>query len=143
MENNNIKEQVAEGNGAQFKHTPGPWSTDGKTTHVIGNGFIVASVQAGLNPQIQFANAQRIVECVNAMQGIDEPQKLRETWDAIQHLELDAYVSMKAQRDDLLYVLREVEKHHKSQNSEIGNKLRKVIEIVDLTKEIEEGGDGE
>jgi hypothetical protein len=37
------------------------------------------------------ANAERIVSCVNAMAGIEDPQKLRDTWDAIKHLELDAY----------------------------------------------------
>ncbi len=41
--------------------------------------------------------AQRIVECVNAMEGIESPQKHRETWDAIQHLELDACEKYKVQ----------------------------------------------
>lgn len=50
------------------KHTPGPWSTT-TTTHIIGSGLIVASVQTGLDTAIQQANAKRIVECVNACEG--------------------------------------------------------------------------
>ena len=40
-------------------------------------------------------NAQRIVDCVNAMKGILDPSNLRATWDAIQHLELDKYKDLK------------------------------------------------
>lgn len=42
-----------------------------------------------------FSDALRIVNCVNAMDGITNPSNLRETWDAIQHLELDKYQNLK------------------------------------------------
>jgi hypothetical protein len=34
---------------------------------------------------------ERIAACLNAMNGIEDPQNLRDTWDAIKHLELDAH----------------------------------------------------
>lgn len=102
MNNENIKEQVAEGNGAQFKHTPEPWTYDHKS-RAIGNDELYETVT--FLRVCSEANAERIVECVNAMKGIDNPQKLRETWDAIQYLELDAYHNMKAQGDEMLECL--------------------------------------
>ncbi len=51
------------------------------------------------------ANAARIVACVNAFEGIEDPIKMREIWDIVKHLELDAYHKMKEQRDQLLSAL--------------------------------------
>lgn len=50
-------------------------------------------------------NAKRIVACVNALEGIEDPQKHRETWEAIKQLELDAYHSLKERYDQLLEAL--------------------------------------
>jgi hypothetical protein len=50
-------------------YTPGPWKHDGNTTYILGSSYIVASVQVGLDPFIQMANAKRIVDCVNACEG--------------------------------------------------------------------------
>ena len=86
-------------------HTPGPWMFVGNVDHKhvqktqliiqdrVRNSKNIASVIPclGMTGQEIKANAERIVTCVNAMEGIEDPKKLRETWDAIKHLELDAY----------------------------------------------------
>lgn len=59
------------------------------------------------------ANVLRIRDCWNAMEGIDDPIKMRETWEAIKTLELDAYFKMKEQRDELLEF---IEKHYQFLN---------------------------
>lgn len=48
------------------------------------------------------ANAERIVACVNAMAGIEDPQQLRDTWDLVKDLELDAYHKLKEKYDEAL-----------------------------------------
>lgn len=67
-------------------HTPGPWE--------LKNGLIITS-DGTLPISNMHGNAIRIVDCVNAMEGIEDPKKHRETWDAIQHLELDKYKNLK------------------------------------------------
>lgn len=54
------------------------------------------------------ANAARIVACVNAMAGIENPEKFRETWEAIKHLELDAYQQLKEKFDSLIFQVSKV-----------------------------------
>ena len=49
------------------KHTPEPWIAVGE--RVAGDGIIIASCGHG-----NAANAARIVDCVNAFEGIDDPQ---------------------------------------------------------------------
>lgn len=112
----------------QIKHTPEPWKA-------FFNGFYheikVSEIPKGLDIHISSpsicsifnnaeyqntdgkmkANAERIISCVNAMEGIEEPAKLRETWEAVKHLELDAYYNCKAERDQLLAVLKEIIDH--------------------------------
>lgn len=39
---------------------------------------------------------ERTVACVNAMEGIEDPNKLREIYEACKQLELDKYQSLKA-----------------------------------------------
>lgn len=88
-----------------MKHTPSPWSVDTDDTRddklmVIGHvGQPIADVFVMDRQGECEANAERIVACVNAMEGIKDPKKLRETWDAIQHLELDAYFKTKQKLD--------------------------------------------
>lgn len=48
------------------------------------------------------ANTERIAQCVNAMAGIEDPGKLRQTFEAVRHLKLDAYHEIKKERDELL-----------------------------------------
>lgn len=54
------------------------------------------------------ANAERVVLCVNAMDGIDDPQKLRDAWEVCKELELDQAQKYKEQRDELLKALRKI-----------------------------------
>lgn len=56
------------------KHTPGPWNSDTTDigTFVRFEGLILAKMREleGINHE---ANAKRIVECVNVLEGIDNP----------------------------------------------------------------------
>lgn len=113
MNDKNIKEKVAEGNGAHFKHTPGPWKVVLSDEIYDKSGTIIADCSYRddiFTKDGCQANAERIVSCVNAMEGIQDPQTLRETWDAIQHLELDAYHKMKEERDKLHEALLTISK---------------------------------
>jgi len=72
-------------------HTPGPWRirTDLPQPVIASeSGQYVVAIPSEVN-------AKRIVDCVNAMEGIPDPSKLRATWDAIAHLELDKYKKLK------------------------------------------------
>ena len=59
---------------AKHTHTPGPWDADiGLHGLCIGSGDnppIAAMLAGGLNPE---ADAERIVACVNACEGMIEP----------------------------------------------------------------------
>lgn len=85
-------------------HTLEPWFFDDLEMKIKGSGDIegrtvIANVSSrmdysrGMNTQC--ANAERIVDCVNAMEGIQNPKNLRETWEAVKHLELDKYHNLK------------------------------------------------
>ena len=74
-----------------IKHTPAPWRirTDLPQPVIASeSGQYVVAIPSEVN-------AQRIVDCVNAMEGTENPKKHRKTWDAIQHLELDKYHKLK------------------------------------------------
>lgn len=99
------------------KHTSGTWYLQEYTdeyTNIIRcnnrtneNLFIAYTPQNG-GAQAR-ANAQRVVDCVNAMDGIDDPQKLRQAWDICKELELDQAQKYKEQRDELLEVIKKAE----------------------------------
>lgn len=76
------------------KHTPEPWVI-GSSNSIWANGLVQAQAMSN-------ANAARIVACVNALEGIDNPASFVEV---VKKLELDAYEKMKAQRDELLAAL--------------------------------------
>ena len=67
------------------KHTPGPWTI--KHGYVVSGGITVAKVLQSTGPQDEYgdrtpienheANAERIVACVNAMDGIEDPEHFR------------------------------------------------------------------
>lgn len=72
-------------------HTPAPWRirTDLPQPVIASeSGQYVVAIPSEVN-------ASRIVACVNAMDGIEDPSNLRATWDEIQHLELDKYKNLK------------------------------------------------
>jgi hypothetical protein len=59
------------------KHTPTPWIIDATETNIIRSNFGVIAKADGLgSPDLQTdkANAQRIVTCVNAMEGLSNEQ---------------------------------------------------------------------
>jgi len=63
------------------KHTPEPWETTGEicpVTHSVSIyhwGPIIYIYDNTNGPENQIANARRIVECVNACAGIEDPVK--------------------------------------------------------------------
>jgi hypothetical protein len=77
MNNDKNKEQLTEGNGAPTKHTPGPWNVQLFKIYNADN-FIIAD--CGYNDDVFTkdgcrANAERIVECVNACDGAENPNQ--------------------------------------------------------------------
>lgn len=64
-----------------IKHTPGPWNFhhNGDGTFAVlapNKNWVLAFLQNGeIMPEKQQTNAKRIVSCVNAMEGIAEPDK--------------------------------------------------------------------
>jgi len=93
-----------------MKHSETPWiiahKTDGtpvicyKSSSIIHTGIAIIS-----NPIAADENAKRIIDCVNAMEGIEDPIKMRETWDIVKQLELDAYKKVREENDHLLSLL--------------------------------------
>lgn len=84
-------------------HTPEPWRirTDLPQPVIASeSGQYVVAIPSEVN-------ASRIVECVNAMAGIDNPSNHRATWDAIQHLELDKYQELKKVVEDVVRLIDE------------------------------------
>lgn len=71
-----------------MKHVPGPWelSSSGQFVRKDTKGAVyqvICEVRRNwqTSKETQIANAQRIVACVNAMEGIENPQLLRKYWD--------------------------------------------------------------
>lgn len=78
-------------------HTPEPWAL---RNSVCGHNFIdMFSIKTEEIILIQnnerIKDWPRIVSCVNAMAGIEDPQKLRDAWEVAKDLELDAYYKLK------------------------------------------------
>lgn len=101
-------------------HTPEPWRFNQEEMKIKGTGdFWGRDVIANFSPKMdysrgmgtQFANAARIVACVNAMKGIDDPEQ----WVAMAKTHMDAseYQAaqnrrLKEERDELLAALKEL-----------------------------------
>ena len=66
-------------NVSQMKHTPTPWQLhrDYKKAVVDQNGIIICNTSNNNAEHFQFADAARIVACVNACEGITNEQLLR------------------------------------------------------------------
>ncbi len=68
-----------------IKHTPGPWTHQGALIHSIEMREDIASTNSITYPTTekrQQANAQRIVDCVNACEGIN-PDAVRDLLAAL------------------------------------------------------------
>jgi hypothetical protein len=117
------------------KHTPEPWAHVPHQSNDIAliqtsNGWHIGELWT-LDKEINSAaNAGRIVTCVNAMEGIDDPKKLRETWDAIKHLELDAYHKAHEIIQQLIKALHQIEADTRELHPAIAEIARKAIEQV-------------
>jgi hypothetical protein len=84
-----------------MKHTPTPWTNEYDGSIIGSNEDVVLS-----DKHLHKTDIKRIIDCVNAMHDIEDPKKLRETWEVVKDLELDAYHKMKQERDDVLDVLK-------------------------------------
>jgi len=91
-----------------MNHTQTPWhvvfSSEMGTLITNQDGLVLAKMRD--IRQNSGPNANRIMECVNAMDGIEDPEKMRDTWEACKELELDAFHKMEKDRNDLLDVLK-------------------------------------
>lgn len=105
------------------KHTPGPWRirTDLPQPVIVSeSGQYVVAIPSEVN-------AARIVACVNAMEGIQNPKKFRENWEAVKHLELDKYHNLKEVIQNMLDRLDEGGEMTLTKDSIIVHCLKKAI----------------
>ena len=90
------------------KHTSGKWEVEqGRTTVNIKHATGCFSVGGKNNVRSQ-ANAQRIVDCVNACEGIEKPEECKASETTLGTYELD-YKEIKTQRETLLEACKEAE----------------------------------
>lgn len=92
------------------EHTAGPWEvvmTPGNSRpRVVASLYVVAECEpAGGGDH---ANARRIVACVNACEGIADPQEMRAAHLALPGVARNA-AELLAQRDELLAALRSLD----------------------------------
>jgi hypothetical protein len=70
------------------KHTPGPWreNSQGDSEYIFSEvyGAIATIPHGGIHRDKHKANAERIVACVNALNGIEDPLKVRDAFDSLQ-----------------------------------------------------------
>lgn len=152
MNNENIKEQVAEGNGAQLDnenipeykkrfrakdHTPeGEWVffIDKEDRCVIlgpiEEGKMRQWIGTVLGVKTREENAQRIVECVNAMAGIENPKEymntMREVHDTLATTREKLEVTMKEYKILALLIMR------------ISNNTKDIEILNDINETLEE-----
>lgn len=99
-----------------MKHTPEPWAFNDEDFKIRGTGDIEGlTVIANLSPKMdysrgkntQWANATRIVACVNAMANITDPQAFRDSVDKLTAYvkEVDEIIRQKEER------IKELENH--------------------------------
>jgi len=71
-------------NKTELKHTPEPWVFNQEEMKIKGSGdYEGRTIIANVSPKMDFsrgmatqcANAARIVECVNALSGVEDPKK--------------------------------------------------------------------
>lgn len=122
-----------------MKHSPEPWkvleSHPGKVIADSHNQFVADKVMNG--DDYGEADAKRIVDCVNALTGIENPVKMRQTWDIVKELELDAYHKLKEEHDNFIELVREMRSHQKEyfknrtrSSLEKSKELERTIDLV-------------
>jgi hypothetical protein len=88
-------------------HTPEPWRTN-QTQDMYsvwgGDDFHVTTMSSLRTERESFDNAKRIVKCVNAMEGIENPEDFMKT---VKELELDKYQELKKVVEDVLRLIDE------------------------------------
>jgi hypothetical protein len=89
-----------------MNHSKEPWELEGilenfgrEKTVIITNNmrqFPLIILQKNIDPEQRISNVKRIISCVNAMEGIEDPIMFRGLYEAIKHLELDQAINLKA-----------------------------------------------
>lgn len=115
------------------KHTPEPWQ-QGLTKHYIVNGE--SNLHIAVCHYENEANAARIVACVNAMRGIENPQSFIET---VKHLKLDAYETAKQRADAFEQECKSLTKKHGAAMKEISELVHQRDELLAALEAITEG----
>jgi hypothetical protein len=79
----------------ETKHTPTPWRVEYKPagTCIFSNepNFLLLSMSYTQTDKTTIANAKRIVECVNALEGIDNPTKFINDLEFLNDLKGDEF----------------------------------------------------
>ena len=123
----------------ESKHTPTPWKL-GRTGAVVSESIEGIEMRGAMGKEavkyyggnligesISQANAKRIVECVNALEGIDEPMKFMKHYKAIEYMEIDKkYHNLKDVVQDVIRLIDEGREI--TQSSIIINAIRYAIQ---------------
>lgn len=97
---------------SKTNHTPEPWKAKENFISSISGKYIGSLHGSGTSLSEDRDNANRIVQCVNAMAGIEDPSKLRQTFEQVRYLKLDAYPEMEKERNELLAWKKDAELGH-------------------------------
>lgn len=87
-----------------------------KSTKVFGKdagNLLFTMSKSSLDEREQRTYSRRIVSCVNALEGIEDPIKMRETWDVVKELELDAFHKLKQEHDQFIELVRAMRDNQK------------------------------
>lgn len=94
----------------ETEHSPTPWATDmGYIRSVPINDMVALTVQRSYGLNVMLANADRIVACINACEGIDTEDLTHGCYEKLidKHVEVCfAKQDLEAQRDELLAALK-------------------------------------
>lgn len=80
--------------------------------------------------------AERIVSCVNAMDGIEDPKKLREAWEVCKDLELDSYHKLKAEHDKLFSSFKDTIEHVERLENIQDKLMKQREEVTDMLTKV-------
>ena len=114
------------------KHTPEPWRqhSEYKKAIIDQNGIVIGTTSQNNAEHLQYADAARIIACVNACATFDNdtllddgPRKLREDRD-----------QLLAQRDELLEALELFTLLNPNHYRDIAGMIGKAVEVVNKVK---------
>ena len=121
----------------ETKHTPEPWHVDNTVykrsrtsinNHTIDVWYGLEFNDVTIKEETSRANAKRIVECVNAMEGVKNPSEFMEV---VKKLELDAYKALEKKHADVIELLNTLDHLLSNGNSISPNSvIRTAIQVA-------------